>query len=149
MPAGISHRRCQSNAARDRQRDDLTKTTLQHIKSALSTIFTYARNAGAFDRANPVDGVLIPMLARGPGQTHAYDLDQVLKILDLPPASHKNPGCILRPRKKEAILVQIASAETTDTTALGGKEPRSKVYTLASGVAEAAQMRRLLCLYMS
>ena len=57
--------------------------------------------------------------------------------------------CILRPSESETILVQIASAETSDTTALGGKEPRSRVYTLASGVAEAARMRRLLCLYMS
>ncbi len=34
---------------------NLTKTTLQHIKSVLSTIFTYAKNEGAFDGANPVD----------------------------------------------------------------------------------------------
>src|SRR5713101_4735190 len=38
---------------------DLTKTTLQHIKSVLSTIFTYAKNEGAFDGANPVDGVTL------------------------------------------------------------------------------------------
>jgi hypothetical protein len=30
-------------------RGSVTKTTLQHIKSVLSTIFTYARNEGAFD----------------------------------------------------------------------------------------------------
>ena len=65
------------------KKKDLTKTTLQHIKSVLSTIFIYAKNEGAFDGTNPVDGVLIPMLAREPGQTHAYDLDQVLQILDL------------------------------------------------------------------
>jgi integrase len=64
---------------------DLTRTTLQHIKSVLSTIFTYAKNEGAFDGANPVDGVLIPRHAREPGQTHAYDLAQVLQILDLLP----------------------------------------------------------------
>jgi integrase len=58
--------------------NDLTKTASQHIKSVLSTIFTYAKNEGAFDGAKPVDGVLIPMLARGPGQTHAYDLDEVI-----------------------------------------------------------------------
>jgi integrase len=69
---------------------DLTKTTLQHIKSVLSTIFTYAKNEGAFDGANPVDGVLIPRLAREPGQTHAYDLGQVLKILDLLPLLAKS-----------------------------------------------------------
>lgn len=61
---------------------DLTKTTLQHIKSVLSTIFTFAKNDGAFDGANPVDGVLIPWDAREPGETHAYDLTQVLQILD-------------------------------------------------------------------
>ena len=61
---------------------DLTKTTLQHIKSVLSTIFTFAKNDGAFDGANPVDGLLIPWDAREPGETHAYDLTQVLQILD-------------------------------------------------------------------
>jgi len=61
---------------------DLTKTTLQHIKSVLSTIFTFAKNDGAFDGANPVDDVLIPWDAREPGETHAYDLGQVLQMLD-------------------------------------------------------------------
>ena len=49
------------------KKKDLTKTTLQHIKSVLSTVFIYAKNEGAFDGTNPVDGVLIPMLAREPG----------------------------------------------------------------------------------
>jgi integrase len=69
---------------------DFTTTTLQHIKSVLSTIFTYARNEGAFDGANPVDKVLIPRHAREPGQTHAYDLGQVLQILDLLPLLAKS-----------------------------------------------------------
>src|SRR5262249_53097378 len=37
---------------------DLSRTTLQHIKSVLSTIFIYAKNEGVFDGANPVDGAL-------------------------------------------------------------------------------------------
>jgi integrase len=69
---------------------DLTKTTLQHIKSVLSTIFTCAKNEGDFDGANPVDGVLIPWNAREPGETHAYDLGQVLQILDLLPLLAKS-----------------------------------------------------------
>jgi integrase len=69
---------------------DLTKTTLQHIKSVLSTIFTYAKNEGAFDGANPIDGVLIPWNAREPGETRAYDLGQVLQILDLLPLLAKS-----------------------------------------------------------
>ena len=70
--------------------NDLTKTTLQHIKSVLSTIFTYAKNEGAFDGANPVDGVLIPRRAKEPGETHAYDLCQVLQILDRLPVLEKS-----------------------------------------------------------
>jgi len=69
---------------------DLTKTTLQHIKSVLSTIFTFAKNDGAFDGANPVDGVLIPWDAREPGETHAYDLSQVLQMLDRLPLLAKS-----------------------------------------------------------
>jgi len=69
---------------------DLTKTALQHIKSVLSTIFTYAKNEGAFDGTNPVDGVLIPWNAREPGETHAYDLGQVLQILDVLPLLAKS-----------------------------------------------------------
>jgi len=70
--------------------NDLTKTTLQHIKSVLSTIFTYAKNEGAFDGANPVDGVLISRHAKEPGETHAYDLGQVLQILDSLPLLEKS-----------------------------------------------------------
>src|SRR6266436_4590395 len=72
------------------QANDLTTTTLQHIKSVLSTIFTYAKNEGAFDGANPVDGVLIPRHAKEPGETHAYDLGQVLQLLDRLPLLEKS-----------------------------------------------------------
>jgi integrase len=72
------------------QENDLTKTRLKHIKSVLSTIFTYAKNEGAFDGANPVDGVLIPMHAKEPGETHAYDLVQVLQILERLPLLEKS-----------------------------------------------------------
>ena len=71
---------------------DLTTTTLPHIKSVLSTIFTDARNEGAFDGANPVDKVLIPRHAREPGETHAYDLGQDLQIRDLLPLLCKESG---------------------------------------------------------
>jgi integrase len=70
--------------------NNLTTTTLQHIKSVLSTIFTYAKNEGAFDGANPVDGVLIPRHAKEPGETHAYDLNQVLQILERLPLLEKS-----------------------------------------------------------
>jgi integrase len=64
---------------------DLTKTTLQHIKAVLSGIFTHAKNEGAFDGANPVQGTLIPNSAREPGETYAYNLAQILRILQVLP----------------------------------------------------------------
>lgn len=64
---------------------DLTKTTLQHIKSVLSGIFTFAKNEGAYDGVNPVQGAMLPSSARDPEETYAYNLVQILQILDLLP----------------------------------------------------------------
>jgi integrase len=69
---------------------DFTRTTLQHIKSVLSTIFTYAKNEGVVDGANPVCGALVPRNAREPGRSHAYDLSQVSQILKLLPLLAKS-----------------------------------------------------------
>ena len=46
--------------------NDLSKTTLQHIKSVLSGVFTHAKNEGAFDGVNPVQDARIPRSAREP-----------------------------------------------------------------------------------
>jgi integrase len=62
--------------------NDLTRTTLQHIKGVLSGIFTHAKNEGAFDGANPVRDVHIPGNAREPAETYAYNLNQICRILD-------------------------------------------------------------------
>jgi integrase len=64
---------------------DLTKTTLQHIKAVLSGIFTFAKNEGAFDGSNPVQGAMIPGIAREPEETYAYNLVQILRILEVLP----------------------------------------------------------------
>jgi integrase len=64
---------------------DLTKTTLQHIKSVLSGIFTHAKNEGAYDGENPVKGARIPRNAREPGETYAYNLVQILRMLEVLP----------------------------------------------------------------
>jgi len=69
---------------------DLTRTTLRHIRSVLSTIFIYAKNEGVFDGANPVDGALVPRNATEPGRGHAYDLSQVSQILKLLPLLAKS-----------------------------------------------------------
>jgi integrase len=65
--------------------NDLSKTTLQHIKGVLSGIFTHARNEGAFDDANPVQGARIPTNAREPDETYAYNLAQICRILEFLP----------------------------------------------------------------
>jgi len=65
--------------------NDLSKTTLQHIKAVLSGIFTHAKNEGAFDGANPIPGCRIPTNSRGPGETFAYNLAQICRILEALP----------------------------------------------------------------
>ena len=48
-------------------------------------MFTYAKNEGAFDGSNPVQGATIPDKAREPEETFAYNLVQILRILDILP----------------------------------------------------------------
>lgn len=55
------------------------------IKSALSGIFAFAKNEGTFDGANPVQDALLPSKARKAKETFAYDLSQILQILDVLP----------------------------------------------------------------
>ena len=62
--------------------NDLSKTTLQHIKSVLSAVFTHAKNEGAFDGVNPVRDARIPRNTREPGETYAYNLTQIRRILE-------------------------------------------------------------------
>ena len=69
--------------------NDLSKTTLQHIKGVLSGIFTHARNEGAFDDANPIQGARIPTNAREPDETYAYNLAQICRILEFLPTLPK------------------------------------------------------------
>jgi integrase len=59
------------------------RTTLQHCKSRLSGIFALARNQGALDAPNPVQGALIPKKATFPAQTHAATPEEVMAILEI------------------------------------------------------------------
>ena len=58
--------------ARSPKRRISRKKAMQHIRSVLITILTYAKNERALNGANPVDGVLIP----GMPKIHAYDLGE-------------------------------------------------------------------------
>lgn len=64
---------------------DLSKTTLQHIKSVLSGVFSHAKNEGAFDGVNPVQDARIPRNARETRETFAYSLTQIRSLLDVLP----------------------------------------------------------------
>jgi hypothetical protein len=57
------------------------RTTLRHIKSLLSGIFTFAKNQGAFDGVNPVRDAMIPKRAASSGETHATSPDEVLAMI--------------------------------------------------------------------
>jgi len=54
--------------------------TVQHVKHFISGIYSWARQNGHFDDANPIQGVKLPK-AKPPEETHAYSLDEVNKIL--------------------------------------------------------------------
>jgi len=59
----------------DDRHKDLSKESLAHIKHFLSGVYTFARNQGHFDGANPVTGVKLPT-AKGPVYTYAYSLQE-------------------------------------------------------------------------
>jgi integrase len=59
------------------------RTTLQACKRRLSAIFTLARNQGALDAINPVQGARIPKKAASPAKTHAASADEVTAVLNL------------------------------------------------------------------
>ncbi len=63
----------------------LSRNTLKHIKSALSGIFTLAKQQGYFDGANPVQGTAISPTASEPEETYALSLDEVQTMLTVLP----------------------------------------------------------------
>lgn len=63
----------------------LSRNTLKHIKSALSGIFTLAKQQGYFDGVNPLQGTAISSAAAEPEETHAYSFDEVQTILSVLP----------------------------------------------------------------
>lgn len=62
----------------------LSRTTLKHIKSFLSGVFTYARRQGVLSGANPMQGISIPH-GREPEETYAYTLEEIMRMLAVVP----------------------------------------------------------------
>ena len=61
--------------------DDVSKTTIGHVKHFLSGVFVFAKNRGDFDGVNPVTGSRLPK-ARAKEETYAYSIDEELSMLD-------------------------------------------------------------------
>jgi hypothetical protein len=51
------------------RKHDLGRTTLKHIKSFLSGVFTYATNQGILNGENPIRDAMIPKKAAAPEET--------------------------------------------------------------------------------
>ncbi|HWX94055.1 MAG TPA: tyrosine-type recombinase/integrase [Terriglobales bacterium] len=63
----------------------LSRATLKQIKSLLSAIFKHAKRCGAINGVNPMQDVSIPGNAKGPGETFAYSLEEIQRMLTLLP----------------------------------------------------------------
>jgi integrase len=61
----------------------LGRTTLKHIKSFLSGMFTHAKRQGVMDGMNPIRDAGIPRAASAPEETYAVGADEVLAILEV------------------------------------------------------------------
>lgn len=64
--------------------DDLSVTTLAHVKSFLSGVFRYARRQGILNSENPMRDVVLPK-ARPGGETNAYSLEEIMQMIDVLP----------------------------------------------------------------
>jgi integrase len=71
-----------ANLLSDLARLGLGRRSLQHVKSLISGIFTYAKNIGVLDGVNPVQDAMIPKKAKPPEETHAASREEVQKMLD-------------------------------------------------------------------
>jgi len=69
----------------------ISKYTIQHTKALLSGVYSFARNHGYFDGANPVIGVKLPK-ARRKSETYAYNIYEELAIMK-----------VLEPREMTAV----------------------------------------------
>jgi len=64
--------------------NELTSTTLAHIKALLSGIFRYAKRQGVINSENPMRDVVLPK-GKPPGETHAYSLEEIMLMLAVLP----------------------------------------------------------------
>src|SRR6266851_4059881 len=83
QPQRLSNSRAANLFAQIHRNHKIGRTTLQHCKSRLSGVFTLARNQGALDAPNPIQGATVPKKAAAPAQTHAATPEEVMAILEI------------------------------------------------------------------
>ncbi len=64
--------------------NDLTSTTLQHIKAFLSGVFRYSKRMGVIQTENPVRDAVLPK-AKPAEDTYAYSLEEIARMLQVLP----------------------------------------------------------------
>lgn len=116
------------------------RTTLKHIKSLLSGVFTYAKRQGVLDGPNPVRDAGIPTKANRSKETYAVTPDEVLAMLDALTGKAKAAVALaffagLRPGecrgarweyydgKRLMILQSIWHTHTTEPKTFSSKKP--------------------------
>jgi integrase len=72
---------------------DVGRSTLKHIKSFLSGVFTWAKNQGVLDGVHPIRDAMIPRKARAPAETHAATPDEVLAMMDALEKAGEQKAC--------------------------------------------------------
>lgn len=83
-------------------RNGLGRRSLQHAKSLLSGIFTYAKNLGVLDGVNPVRDALLPKKTAPLAETHAVTVQEVATILETLERAN------LQPRQRAQARAAIA-----------------------------------------
>jgi hypothetical protein len=63
----------------------LSRNTLKHVKSAVSSIFTLAKQQDYFQGENPARDTAVNPAAEEPQETYAYTLEEILHILTVLP----------------------------------------------------------------
>lgn len=64
--------------------NNLTSTTLAHVKAFLSGVFRFAKRRGVMNSENPMREVLLPK-GNAAGDTYAYSLEEIRQMLNVLP----------------------------------------------------------------
>jgi integrase len=72
----------------------LSRSTLRHLKAFMSAVFTFAKNQGVLDGANPIQDATIPKRAAAPKETHASTTEEVLSMINVLQKAGERRACV-------------------------------------------------------